>query len=690
MNIFEYYVELRDKVCESATLDLDRNKAFFDFAVNIMLEIGYKDPHYYYYQKGFLEINGLDLDVIEDGNEYNQSQITLFICDYSDNSDIQVANKDLLERKIGRLNRFFNESISNKLDKKLIEDSPAGYDASHIILINKRKFSKVKYVLLTNKQVSIRNNELDLPLNDDYEISIDIWDIKRFYNYEISRGSSEEITINLEEEFGQTLPALKGSNTDYYSSYLTIITGDMLADIYQKYGSKLMESNVRGFLQFKGKGTNAGIRKTIANNPELFFAYNNGISAIAKKVEFNDKREITHISDLQIVNGGQTTASLERARHKDKVSLSNVFVQVKLCVVNELQKDREDLISNISLFSNTQNKIEQSDYSSNSKYHILIEQLSRKTATESRGNSIDTYSWFYERIRGQYPEERHINRANLKDFDKKFPKKYVFGKIDLAKSSLAFEPNPCVLAKGSQREIMTVFVQSISTLDSQLINQSYYIKVISQLILYKKIHSVIKKHILTGKVMLVANYTLAILLKIFSEFNNKEINLQKIWSDQDLSDQFCEEIICLAISVEDKIQILSRKKNLDIAAYCKRRETLEEVFGFFHDYTFSDNVLIYFVKKGSSANNIRKDANELKKLQEIRRTELLLEQETSYWLEIKQRLRDLDLLNYDDFYILEKMIKFSESRKSSLAPSKSELTKLYTLMMNNSFIASEE
>lgn len=52
-------------------------------------------------------------------------------------------------------------------------------------------------------------------------------------------------------------------------AYMGIVPGKFLADIYLKYGSKLLQGNVRAFLSIRGK-VNKGIRDTIINNPNSF------------------------------------------------------------------------------------------------------------------------------------------------------------------------------------------------------------------------------------------------------------------------------------------------------------------------------------------------------------------------------------------------------------------------------------
>src|SRR5690606_12812258 len=145
--------------------------------------------------------------------------------------------------------------------------------------------------------------------------------------------------------------------------YLSILPGKLLSDIYWEYGSRLLEGNVRAFLSAKWK-VNKGIRNTIKKEPSKFFTYNNGIACTAKNLTFSDDgKSIIKIEDLQIINGGQTTASLTTAWKVDKASLETIYVPMKLTIVKSDEYD--EMIQNISKYANSQNKVTDADLFSN-------------------------------------------------------------------------------------------------------------------------------------------------------------------------------------------------------------------------------------------------------------------------------------------------------------------------------------
>ena len=113
--------------------------------------------------------------------------------------------------------------------------------------------------------------------------------------------------------------------------------------------------DVRVFRQARGK-INKGIRVTLENQPAIFFAYN-GITATAEAEEIDDEGGrllLRRLRNFQIVNGGQTTASIHAAK-RAKIDVSGRFVQMKLSVVNHERASR--LVPKISEYANSQNRV---------------------------------------------------------------------------------------------------------------------------------------------------------------------------------------------------------------------------------------------------------------------------------------------------------------------------------------------
>lgn len=107
--------------------------------------------------------------------------------------------------------------------------------------------------------------------------------------------------------------------------------------IYRNKRLIILGSWLRMFLNLKGN-VNKEIRYTILHEKENFFAYNNGISTTADSIEteiVNGVPLITKLNNFQIINGVQTTATLAATMIKEKVDLSNIYVQMKLTILKE-------------------------------------------------------------------------------------------------------------------------------------------------------------------------------------------------------------------------------------------------------------------------------------------------------------------------------------------------------------------
>lgn len=244
-------------------------------------------------------------------------------------------------------------------------------------------------------------------LHQGWTFTYNIWDISRLHRIKTSRGAKGEVVVDFESMFGQGIPCLPAHiKSADYESYLMVMPATILGDLYGKYDDRLLEQNVRCFLQARGK-VNKGMRSTILTDPEMFFAYNNGITATAREVITEPKADgiyIREIKDLQIVNGGQTTASLFHTSRKDKASLEKIFVQMKLSVVDS--EKGEEVIPRISEYANTQNKVNAADFFSNHLFHIRMEEFSRRLWAPPQQGALRESKWFYERARGNIPMHR--------------------------------------------------------------------------------------------------------------------------------------------------------------------------------------------------------------------------------------------------------------------------------------------
>ena len=383
--------------------------AFVDLATNILIEAEVLSDFTPSFYQGVGK-NGRKLRV--DGYVYDEFDDTfnLVIADYTGEKERETITKTTATTFFDRLLYFIEEALEGKLNKIVEESTPA---SDLIMLLNayKERIRKFRLILLTDGFMSNRISEIESKAFGDIPVECQIWDIDRIFRVSSSSQGRQVIEIDFKEyTHGKGIPCLAASNANSkdYKSYLCIIPGAVLADIYDKFGSQLLEGNVRSFLSTK-VAVNKKIRETILKLPQNFFAYNNGVSATAMDLNIDkddDGKYITFAKDFQIINGGQTTASLSNARYKDGADLSAIYVQMKLTEVDSDIEKSSELIRNISRSSNSQNKVSDADFFSTHPFHVRMEQISRRIFAPSFGGAQYETKWFYERARGQYLQEQ--------------------------------------------------------------------------------------------------------------------------------------------------------------------------------------------------------------------------------------------------------------------------------------------
>jgi hypothetical protein len=351
----------------------------------------------------------------------DEGRLSLFVTDFRDSEDFESIGKQDVETAVKRASRMYK--YAQKKNYEDLEVSTCEYTMIRTIKEALKVITQIRVFYLTDGQLT-NTSDTQTSLND-LPVYVSYWDIPRLYRLVSSGREYESIEIDFEQKFGQRITCLSmPSNTDEYQGYLAIIPGDMLASLYDEYGSRLMELNVRSFLQQRGK-VNKGIRETILKQPHRFLAYNNGISATAEEIitERTDAGDLSikKIIGLQIVNGGQTVASIHRAKKIERCEhLEQLSVQAKITVVKASLL--EELIPKISRFSNTQNTVNEADFASNDPFHIVIEQLANTTWAPG-----EQTRWFYERARGQYEVARNRIAGNSAAKRRKFDEQTLLG-----------------------------------------------------------------------------------------------------------------------------------------------------------------------------------------------------------------------------------------------------------------------
>jgi len=325
-------------------------------------------------------LGGKTLRIDGHGGDPRDSEgvLSVVVCELFDLDEVQTLNAADAKKFFGHLVNFVAAARREEFRDSLHIENPE-YGTASMIAEAWAHTTKVKLILMTNGVYSARTDAVLAGKIGEVPVTYNIWDLSRFHRVETT-GSKEKIVIKFAEDLGGALPALPASGPDaQFPSYLCVVKGRQLAELYDRWGARVLESNIRSFIQAKRKSVNEGIRDTIKDEPEMFFSYNNGLSATADSVEIaTDGTGVRILSarNLQIVNGGQTTASLHAALKHNSSNLDRVHVQMKLTVVPP--DDSEKVVPNISRFANNQNKVNAADFFSNAPFHMRMEGYSRR------------------------------------------------------------------------------------------------------------------------------------------------------------------------------------------------------------------------------------------------------------------------------------------------------------------------
>lgn len=540
-----------------------------------------------------------------DGYWFNDTSLDLFITDFANRDTIQSLTQTDVNQIFKRLENFFTASVERNLFANL-EETSQGYALSRNIAEKRHSFSKVNFYLVSERALSERLKSLDDKQHNSWTVSYNIWDISRLHRLRTSRGAREELEINFSEMVGHGLPCLPAYLTSStYRSYLVVMPATVLSELYGKYGSRLLEQNVRSFLQVRGN-VNKGIRATIMNDPEMFFAYNNGITATARDVETQETAKgyvIVSLKDLQIVNGGQTTASLFHTNRKDKAPLEDIFVQMKLSVIDE--EKSEEVVPRISEYANTQNKVNAADFFSNHPFHVRMEGFSRRLwAPPQQGAQRET-KWFYERARGQYADaQSKLTPGEQKRFQAEYPKNQMFTKTDLAKFENVWDGYVVSVNQGAQKNFANYAGRIGQEWDKKpdQFNEFYFKRAVARAIVFRKTEKLVSSQpwYNGGYRANVVAYTIALLAEVCSS-RGQVFDFNKLWSRQDLSPITVQAIEVTAKLVYDDIMNPMGSIS-NISEWCKREacwqrlqtklETLVDLLpaGFFEELISADQL----------------------------------------------------------------------------------------------------
>lgn len=449
-NAESYRLELLSRSREARGLSTYN---LFESIIQLLTDVGQyeeiSEAHCYKrkYQDKVFSVDGYYTD------ELNNAW-TLFLLDPEDEGNFSKADVDKYSKQV--LN-FIELSCKDTFYDEIFDVSTEEGSLSYSLFTksHSKEISRFEIVILTMRKKSFKNNPqgsfcVGIPCR------IKILDYNDLFQMSDSLNSQQIYIDFTDKQFGNAaIPLISAINRPDigYQAYVGKIRADVLASIYEEFGQKVLSSNVRAFLLTQGK-VNKGIQKTIKEEPDNFFAFNNGICVVASSINQEDRYGITlmnGIRDFQIVNGGQTTASLHYAKQK-KVPIENIFVPIKLSVVPENSEDfdRERFVQKISAYANSQNKVNDSDLGTNTEFQILFQKMGEKAMIVSHDGTV--CKWFYERARGTYRIEKLRTKKGYSKtqlFTKHYPEK--FDKIELAKWIKAWSNEPYIANLGGQK-----------------------------------------------------------------------------------------------------------------------------------------------------------------------------------------------------------------------------------------------
>lgn len=511
-----------------------------------------------------------------DGFAFDESDdcLRVVIGSWTGKKDAATLTQTDASKFFGQARNFIEDAFTGKLDD--IEASAPASEFVSFLQEHRKEITAFRIYLVTDSVLSSRIKDWPEGTVDDKPIESHIWDISRFYRAFESTSGRDELVVDFTAPDGTGLPAILASHHDTkYKSYMCVLPGAMLASMYNNFGSRLLEGNVRAFLSLRG-GVNKGIRDTILNEPQMFFAYNNGITVVASEIGTREKDGAVGLlwaKDLQVVNGGQTTASLAMAARNDKANLDNVLVQMKLSVIPA--DESSEIIPRISRYANSQNKVSDADFFSNHEFHRRMEEISRRLwAPAHDGKQYNTH-WFYERARGQYVTElAKLSKSVRARFELLNPRNQLVTKTDMAKYENSWLKLPHLVSRGAQKNFI-FFAERITSLwekHQSGFDDTYFRCAIARAIMFKAVERTIPtEDWYEGDYRAqIVTYTIAKLASMLDSGTEAyRLDFESIWRRQTISDALLEQLRSVA-RVVSRIVCSPPKGTRNVGEWCKK------------------------------------------------------------------------------------------------------------------------
>lgn len=594
---------------------------------------------YFLLQKDNLKINGYQIN--ESGERLQLFMINEDSIDIMASDEVlSVSQKAVYDSQFNRIFRFINKSIKNHLDDEVQDSHPVKALISFISssLQGMEQIDVIEIFLISASATVEKRGSIPQPKRIDFEdetISVNyqnkekktikkeiqvykrLIDLNFLHSVLISQGNRELLEVNFTDVFGRGIDAIQAADEVNFESYLCVLPASMLAELYKRYSSRMLEKNVRSFLQFKG--VNQGIRDTIRKEPEHFIAYNNGltITAVGGDIQKNNgKVVINTLTDFQIVNGGQTTATIYFSK-KDGFDISKIRVMAKINVAKNADEEKlNDLISNISRFSNAQSKVSTADLRSRNEQLIKLKSVSESTPTPSGRK------WFFERFKGEFNTLLRKNPNGKTKINNEYPKERRFTKEELAKYFMSWGDQPYLVKKGGEK-IFRQFIDVISPNENSkgiIVTRDFFEEVVARIILFKSLEKTYGagKNAIGQLRSAVIPYTMGVLyVNTNGSKGSASFDLAKIWQLEGLDEALIQMLNELMILTNDLIKKYSPSE--DYGEFSKRKELWDaitqsnEMKQFVSSELFQDGISKFKITK----EELKKREQKRNKIQEI-------------------------------------------------------------------------
>ncbi|HPI06691.1 MAG TPA: AIPR family protein [Saprospiraceae bacterium] len=551
---------------------------------------------YFYLKHENIKINGYKINESEERLQIfivNEDSIRL----EAGEEDLLISQKAYYDNVFSKANKFIQKSIRKHLDNE-IQDSSSVKPLINFISTSSLGLTQIDviefFLISVTATVDRRGTEPTPKLIEFEEETMTVnvphgnketkkkeiviykrlIDLNFLYNVLISQGNREVLEVNFKKLFNEGIDAIRAANEENFESFLCVLPATILADLYKRYSTRMLEKNVRSFLQFKG--VNQGIRDTIKKTPQYFIAYNNGLTITAIGAEIDnsgDKTVINSLKDFQIVNGGQTTAAIYFSK-KDGLDVSKIKVMAKINVAKNAKEDElNELISNISIYSNAQSRVSNADLRSKNSQLIRIKSVSESTMTPSGKK------WFFERFKGEFNTLIRKNQHAKAKINNQYPKERRFSKEDLAKYYMSWGDSPYLVKKGGDK-IFRSFIEKLSPEDSKglIINRDFYEEIIGRIILFKELEKIYGagKNSMGQLRSAVVPYTISILYAYTNgQKAGDNFDLVKIWQREGL-DMFLKDVLTSLMSLMNDL-IKKYSASDDYGEYSKRKDLWDHI-----------------------------------------------------------------------------------------------------------------